>query len=218
MKPKLVIWGAGMQAKVVADIVRQQNIYQIAGFLDDINPERCGTPFEDSSVLGGLEQLTPLLQDGVQHIIFGFGHCGQRLRLAEVVTSKGFRLATAIHPAAIIAPDIQVGPGSVIKAGAIIDPAVEIGANVMISSGVTVAHGSILEDGVRLSGGVNVAGMVRIGRGAWVGVGASINAGIHIGAGALIGLGAAVLGDVPAKHVVYGVPAKVVRQVKENEV
>lgn len=218
MKPKLAIWGAGMQARVVADIVRQQNFYEIAGFLDDLNPKRCGTPFEDSTVLGGQEQLDILLQDGVQHIIFGFGHCGQRLRLAEVVIGKGFKLATAIHPAAILAPDVQIGSGSVIKAGAIIDPAVEIGANVMISSGVTVAHGAILEDGARLSAGVNVAGMVRIGRGAWLGVGASVNVGVHIGDGALIGLGAVVLKDIPPYTVAYGVPAKVMRQVKENEV
>ena len=218
MKPKLVIWGAGMQARVVADIVRQQNDYEVVGFLDDVNPERRGSHFEESTILGDQEQLDSLLQNGVQHIILGFGNCGQRLRLATIVTGKGFTLATAVHPLAIIAPNVPVGPGSVIKAGAIIDPAVEIGANVMISAGVTVAHGAVLEDGARLSAGANVAGRVRVGRGAWLGVGVSVTAGVHIGAGALVGLGSAVLRDVPPHTVAYGVPARVMRQVKENEV
>ena len=207
-----------MQARVVADIVRQQNDYEIVGFLDDINPERRGSHFEDSTVLGGQEQLDSLLQDGVQHIIFGFGHCGQRLHLAKFVTDKGFILATAVHPLAVIAPNILIGPGSVIKAGAIIDPVVELGDNVLIGSCVTIAHNTILGDGARLSSGVNVAGLVRIGRGAWIGVGVSVIDRVQIGAGALVRIGAVVLRDIPPHTVAYGVPAKVMREVKENEV
>ena len=218
MKPDLVIWGAGMQARVVADIVRQQGDYTIVGFLDSVNPERHGSPFEGSTILGGQEQLDGLQQAGIEHIIFGFGHCGRRLLLADLVTGMGFQLATAIHPAAILAPGVPVGCGSVIKAGAIIDPAVRIGANVLVSAGVTVAHGVVLEDGARLSAGVNLAGRVRVGRGAWLGVGVSVNAGVQVGEGALVGLGTAVLKDVPPRTVAYGVPARIVRQVRDDEV
>jgi PglD N-terminal domain len=43
MRPKIVIWGAGGHALVVADIIRLRDDYELVGFLDDVNPERAGT-------------------------------------------------------------------------------------------------------------------------------------------------------------------------------
>ena len=217
MQPKSVIWGAGSQARVVADIIGIRGDYELAGFLDDINPQRHGTPFCGATILGGNEQLEMLRSDGVQDVTLGIGNSEARLRMAELVVAKGLALATAIHPAAIIAHDVSIGPGTVIKAGAIIDTAVNIGANVIIGAGATVAHGCSVADGSRLSGGVNLGGKVRIGRGAWLGVGVSVKDRIAIGAGSLVGVGAAVISDIPPGVVAYGVPARVVRTVKENE-
>lgn len=217
MQPKLVIWGAGSQARVVADIIGMRGDYELAGFLDDINPRRHGTPFCGATILGGKEQLEWLRSDGVQDVTLGIGNSRARLSMAELVVAKGFALATAIHPSAIIAHDVSIGPGTVIKAGAIIDTAVNIGANVIIGAGTTVAHGCIIADGSRLSGGVNLGGKVRVGQGAWLGVGVSVKDRIAIGAGSLVGVGAAVISDLPSGMVAYGVPARVVRRVKENE-
>ena len=47
-----MIWGASGHARVVADIVRLNGAYTIAGFLDDVAPERAGETFEGSSILG----------------------------------------------------------------------------------------------------------------------------------------------------------------------
>ena len=218
MRPKTVIWGAGMQARVVADIIRQQGEYELVGFLDSMHPERRGESFVGSTILGGEEQLNSLLEQGIEHIAFGFGHNSNRLRLAEQVQNKGFKLATTIHPAASIAPDIAVGEGSVIKAGVVIDTAVSIGRLVMLSSNVSIAHGSVLEDGARLSAGANIAGSVHVGRGAWIAVGVNVKPEIKIGDGALVGIGAVVIDDIPEDSVAFGVPAKVMRKTRPNEV
>ena len=53
----------------------------------------------------------------------------------------------------------------------------------------------------------------RVCRGASIGSGAVIMCGVTIGEGALIGAGAVVTRDVPAGHIVAGVPAKVVRSI-----
>lgn len=217
MKRKLVVWGAGMQARVVGDIVRQQGVYQLVGFIDSVNPHRKGEPFAGAAVLGGREQLEPLLQQGVTHLIFGFGHNSSRLRLAEEVALLGYSLATAIHPDASVAPDVTLGPGCVVKAGAVVDTAVQIGANVMLSPNTTVSHGSILEDGVRLSAGAQLGGSVHVKRGAWLAVGVSVKPQIVIGEGAMIGIGSVVLSDIPAHTVAYGVPAKAVRPTRKHE-
>ncbi|PYT04890.1 MAG: sugar acetyltransferase, partial [Acidobacteria bacterium] len=75
MKPKkVVLWGASNTATVVADIIRLQGEYELAGFLDDINPERRDEPFCRAVVLGGREQLELLKARDVSHIMMAFGN------------------------------------------------------------------------------------------------------------------------------------------------
>src|SRR5947209_5347580 len=137
---KLVIWGAAGHAKVVADIVRLAGEYDLAGFLDDLHPERYGTEFCGATILGGREQLQRLPDLGARHLLLGIGDNAARLRLAAVVTAQGFHLATAVHPAAVIARDVPVGPGTVIMAGAVVNPGAVIGANVIINTSASVDH------------------------------------------------------------------------------
>jgi len=85
MKPgKVVLWGASNTALVVADIIRLQGEYELAGFLDDINPERRDEPFCGAVVLGGREQLELLKARDVSHIMMAFGKNRARLTLAAI--------------------------------------------------------------------------------------------------------------------------------------
>src|SRR5436305_11387443 len=114
MTDKLVIWGAASHALIVADIIRLRGEYEIVGFLDSINPERAGQSFCDSSVLGGGEQLDLLREQGVEHFICAITVGRVRLELSALARSKGFHLATAIHPQSVIAPSVRLGAGTVI--------------------------------------------------------------------------------------------------------
>jgi len=210
-KPNLVVWGASGHARVVADIVRLAGQYEIVGFLDDLHPERYGTEFCGAAILGGGELLPCLMETGIEHVLVAVGDCRARLRLAEAARAHGFRLATAIHPRAIVASDVQPGPGSVVAAGAVINPGTEIGENVVVNTAAGVDHDCVLADGVHIGPGVRLAGEVRVGRATQVGIGAVVVNGVQIGAGSLVGAGGVVVGDVPDGVVAYGVPARVIR-------
>lgn len=215
MCQKIVIWGASGHALVVADIVRLQGHYEIVSFLDDVNVHEAGAEFCGAPVLGGREQLDILAQQGIGHIILGFGNCEARLHLSQVVRSKGLQLATAIHPQAIIATGVSVGPGTVVAAGAVINPGCKIGENVIVNTCSSVDHECVIDDGVHICPGVHLAGNVQVGHASWIGIGATVKDHVRIGARTIIGAGAVVVNDIPDGVIAYGVPTKVVRK---NEV
>lgn len=212
MKEKLVIWGTSGHASVVADIIRLQGDYEIVGFIDDVNPERAGSKFGGADVLGGQEKLEHLRREGIGHLIFGFGNCEARLKLAELARERGFRLATAVHPSAVVAADAVIGTGTVVAAGAVINPGAAIGENVIINTCASVDHDSRVEDGAHICPGVRLAGNVVVGRAAWVGIGATVADRTRIGSEAIIGAGAVVVEDIPNGVVARGLPARVIRK------
>ena len=58
-------------------------------------------------------------------------------------------------------------------------------------------------------------GEVEIGNHVWIGDKATVLAGVHIGDNVIVAANAVVLSDVPSNSIVAGVPAKVVKQLKE---
>lgn len=211
---KLVIWGAAGPALIVAEIVRLRAEYEIAGYLDNLSPERKNTAFGGARVLGGDEELDALLAAGVGHMIFAFQNNKARLCLAEMARGKGFELVSAVHPTASVASDAVIGAGTVVRAQSALGPKTRVGENCIIGYGAMISHTCTIEDGVHISSGVNLAGGTRIGRASWIGLGATVIDPCHVGCNSMVGAGALVTRSIPDNVVAYGVPAKVVRNLE----
>ena len=57
---------------------------------------------------------------------------------------------------------------------------------------------------------------IHIGRNVWIGANATVLAGVSIGDGAIVAAGAVVTHDVPARAIVGGVPAKIIKMIPEQ--
>jgi acetyltransferase EpsM len=218
MNSKAVIWGASGHASVVADILRLTGTYEIFGFIDDVNPERSGEIFCQAPVLGGQEVLENVRLKGIENLIVAIGDCQARQRLATQVVAQGLKLITAIHPNAIIASDVNIGAGTVVAAGTVINSGARIGENVIVNTGATVDHACTIESGVHIGPGVHLGGLVQVKQETWIGIGATVSDRITIGSSSVIGAGAVVVQDIPPKVVAFGVPAKIIRNIENNDV
>lgn len=126
---------------------------------------------------------------------------------------------------------VELGPHSVVGRAASIENDVRLGARVRLQTGAYITAWSAVEDDVFVAPGVLLTndptgGRRRRGeelrgavlrRACRVGGGAVLLPGVEVGEEAFVGAGAVVTKDVPARALVMGVPARVVREVPEEE-
>jgi UDP-2-acetamido-3-amino-2,3-dideoxy-glucuronate N-acetyltransferase len=152
-----------------------------------------------------------------------------------------------LHPWALVESDqigpgtriwafAHVLKGAVIGAGcnicdhSYIDEDVIIGDRVTIKGQVAIIDGMRIEDDVFIGPNATFTNdpfprsrrafeceTMVIGRGASIGGGAIFVPGVNVGEGAMVGAGAVVTKDVPPFTVVVGNPARVVREVTDDE-
>lgn len=206
---RVLVLGAGGHGQVVADILWQMHTTDLGltpiGYMDD-NPTLVGCEFLGLPVLGITANLDSVPHDAV---VIAVGDNNRRRDLYDMMCDRGERLAACVHPRAIIACNVEIGPGAMICAGAIVNPYSSIGANAILNTACTVDHHNHIGAHAHVAPGVHLGGGVTIGEGALVGIGATVIPGRNIGAWSVVGAGALVHGDVPAGVTVMGVPARI---------
>lgn len=125
----------------------------------------------------------------------------------------------------------RIGAGSTIGSFTSVDPGVEVGDRVSVQTRCYLTGGARIEDDVFVGPGVTMTNddtMDRhppetgfagptLRRACRIGGGVVLCPGVEIGAEAFVAAGAVVAADVPARAVVMGVPARVVREVPERD-
>jgi carbonic anhydrase/acetyltransferase-like protein (isoleucine patch superfamily) len=124
---------------------------------------------------------------------------------------------------ATVVGQVEVGVGASIWYGAVLRGDVDrivVGAHTNVQDGA-ILHGdpgepTILEDYVTI-GHRAVVHSAHIEQGCLIGIGAIVLDRVRIGAGSIVGAGAVVTKAVPERSLVVGIPAKVLRQLSEEE-
>jgi maltose O-acetyltransferase len=110
---------------------------------------------------------------------------------------------------------ISVGARTFINYGAVVLDAAEvmIGDDVQIGPGVQLITALHPLDPVERRRGTETAKPVIVGDGAWLSTGVIVLPGVSIGADAVVGAGSVVTKDMPAGHLCFGNPCRVIREI-----
>lgn len=208
-KEGIIILGRGGHAKVIIDMIEEENKYEIIGVTDvNLNGD---SEFFGYPLLGSDDVLPQYLKKGVKNVAVGIGGFKDnvlRKKLYNLAKSLGFVLPPIIHGSAVISKRSQIGEGTIVKRGVIIDTDVSIGVNNILELGAIVGHESKVGNHVLLSANVMISAYNVIGDEAFFAVASTIVSGAKVCNGALIGAGAVVVKDIEEKGLYVGVPAK----------
>ena len=115
--------------------------------------------------------------------------------------------------------NIYIGDGVIINCNVtILDTnRVELGDDVFIAPGVVISAATHPLNAQRRVSRHFQSHPIRIGNRAWIGANATILPGVTIGENAVVAAGAVVTKDVPDNCLVGGVPAKIIREIVQEE-
>lgn len=208
MKEKpVVLLGAGGHAKVLLDILLEQNI-EVLGIAEkagtDLPSDVYGVP-----VIGNDSDVQQYPPDKVE-LVNGIGSIGStalRQKVYEKFKSQGYRFRQVIHPQAIISRRARLGEGVQVMSGAVVNIGTRIRENSIINTNASVDHDCLIGAHVHIAPGVTLSGGVTVGDGSHIGTGVSVVQGIEIGANVIVGAGAVVINNIAAGKTVCGIPA-----------
>jgi len=213
-RPRVVVVGAGPQAKVALDIFAAARDCEVIGLVDD-DPAKEGTRLLAMEVLGTVSWGLETMPRDIRFFV-AIGGNGPRQRIIAKLRDAGRHLANAVHPSAVVGAGAMLQSNVMACANSVIGVEVLVGDGAVVNTSASIDHESELGPCAYLAPGSHTAGRVRIGREAFVGVGATVGPGVTIGEEAVVGAGSLVLNDIPARVYAWGRPACVIRPTEDR--
>lgn len=183
---RLLIIGAGGHGRSVAEAVLLANEYELVGFVDDSWPDNSAV--WEYPILGDTDNLASYRKQ-VDSAIVAIGNNAVRAKLQSRLVDTGMKIATIIHPRAVVSPRAALGEGSAIMAGAIVGTEARLGLGVIVNCGAVVDHHCRVGDFAHLGVDASMAGGSVLCGSAWMQAGSSLGYQVEVSPGDIIGPG-----------------------------
>ncbi len=194
------IIGAGGHSKVIIDIIRELDNYNIVGIYDD---NKTGY-FSGIKIIGKISEINNI----TDYFIIGIGNDKIRKKIAEEYNQ--LKWATLIHPKTIISKTAIINEGTVVCAGAIIQTEVIIGKHCIINTNCNIDHESTIGDYCSICPSSTICGQVKVGESSFIGANSTVIQTIEIGKECIIGAGTVVIRNIPNNSKAVGNPARII--------
>ncbi|ELZ5940613.1 acetyltransferase [Providencia stuartii] len=212
----IYIIGSSGHASVVTELIEQLCNYKIVGFIDDYKSP--GEKFLNYEVLGNIEYLITIAKTKKIYVAIAIGDSNNRELITNKLKDLSVIYPVLIHPSAQISKRSKIAEGTIIFANSIVACNSIIGKHCLINHGCCIDHDSKIKDYVTLCPNVFIAGNVIIGYNTIIGLGTNIIEKIKIGKNVYIGAGSTVISNQRDNSVIFGCPAKYIRDNNDNEI
>lgn len=215
-KKVLILGGLGNASVIGAAIVdargRGYKELDFAGYLND--REETGSEIEGYPVMGKTSDIKKFIEQGYYFIntIFRIDGQEERIQLFERLNVPDERLATFIHPAAYVAPNVKIGPGSVIMPNVSLSPGTVFGKCCLVMVNAIVGHNNVIKDYCHIAAQACIGAYITIEAGVHIGLNATIRENLTIGANSTVGMGSVLTKNVGPNEIWIGNPAKFLRK------
>ncbi|MES2628606.1 MAG: acetyltransferase [Bacteroidota bacterium] len=209
---KLVIYGVGETAEIIADYFMHDSDYQVVAFTVD-------SEFKKVDELMGLPVISTdelaAKYPSSEHFLFAAASFGKlntsRQKMYEKGKSWGYRFASYVSSKAFFWHNATIGENSFVFENNVIQYKVQIGNNVILWSGNHIGHQTIIEDHCFISSHVVISGFCTIGRNSFLGVNSSFNDEIKFGRYGVTGNGTIIVKNTEEGGIYVGNPAKMIK-------
>ena len=208
-KKRLLIVGCGGHSKVITDIALALKFKDI--FYQDLNTEKnefLGKVVFNKDIKGYEDYF---------FIAIGDNYLREKALIEFQKNNPKATTITLIHPSSIVSEKCSIDVGSVVMPLCVINSSSKIGKGVIINSHSSLDHDNFIMDFSSIAPGVITGGNVNIGQRSAISIGSIIKNNISIGSDSVVGASSYVNKDISNNLVVYGSPAKIIRNRKIGE-
>jgi sugar O-acyltransferase (sialic acid O-acetyltransferase NeuD family) len=206
-KSNLIIIGAGRFGREIytwaQQAIRAGAPWKMQGFLDS-RPQKLAQFSYAAPILASPEAYEP---DPDDVFLCALGTPKDKQHYSSLVSQKGGRFATLIHPTALVGHDVRIDEGSILGPFTQLSCDIRLGRHVSFGTHSNTAHDTRIGDYSQICGSCEINGAAILEEGVFLGSHATILPDARVGAWAYVGAGSVVLRRVAPGAKVFGNPA-----------